>query len=142
TTTARSCGEMNIASAVPSIPATTASTTTAPLTWTERRSEARRSSRITPVPTTPTALVQPAAIRTTWTCAFTKVRLPAIAEASDDPDMHRRRRITRLVFVAISGPDCYRHPRGVTRDAAIAVRVSAPTLRRLSTRLDGISLIA
>ena len=64
TTTPRSCCDRNIASAVPSVPATIASTGTIPLAWMDRRSEARRSSRMTPMPARPTALVQLAAIRT------------------------------------------------------------------------------
>ena len=68
-----------MASAVPSVPATTASTTTAPLTWRDRRSEARRSSRITPIPIRPTAAVQLAAIRTTWICAFTEGSPPSLS---------------------------------------------------------------
>ena len=64
TTTPRSCWDRNIASAVPSVPATIASTGTAPLAWIDRRSEARRSSRMMPMPASPTALVQPTAIST------------------------------------------------------------------------------
>ena len=49
-TTRRSCGEMNIALAVPSVPATTARTAMALAAWSDRRSDARRSSQAAPTP--------------------------------------------------------------------------------------------
>ena len=66
TTTPRSCWDRNIALAVPSVPAAIASTGTTLLAWMDRRSEARRSSRMRPMPARPTALAQPTAIRTIW----------------------------------------------------------------------------
>ena len=64
TTTPRSCPDKNIASAVPSVPATIAMTGTMPLAWMESRSEALPSNRMAAIPARPTAPVQPAAIRT------------------------------------------------------------------------------
>ena len=49
------------------------------------------------MPSTPTAPVQPAAIRTTCICAFTKARLPVLAEVPDDPVGIRSRVRTGLV---------------------------------------------